>query len=880
MKIKFREKEIFHLLNKITMKKIIFTNIFTIALLNISFSQETWMQKNPFEHKVFIENKGQFATANPSSGGFDTKNNLKNNPIKYAYSSEGVEIYFTNKGLTYRHDEIENVSENEKGSGEKEREEKIRKVIPHFAHMDWVGANPHAQIIAEDAVTYYFTYPNLNDKSGKTSLKASAYKKIIYKNLYPNIDVEYTFPENKEGIKYAIILHPNADASSIKMNYYQSTSSLRAERSNLTMDEHGNIQISTPLGNIIDHAPISYYKEGSPITSSFNNNNNIVTFQLSNYDHSRTIIIDPWTTNPSYPGYNAGYDVDYDFQGNAYIYGGASPFQEIKFNSSGVMQWVYTELTFTVAGYYGDFAVDGNSGSSYIVEAYRCCGQGTRVRKVGAMGAQIGLFPGDVNIQEMWRIVFNNCTRQAIIAGTSFVNPTYYQACILDTNVSAITPVNVLSSSGFVGTDMCMLALDNSNNCFMADVANDMLRCSANTLSPTAFVVPDNHPFLELMSVAYINNTIPSSCAMNAMAVSNNYLYTYDGSLIQRWNKNTGVLINSATIGSVPFRWGGIAVDDCDNIYVGMEASVVHYDTNFTVVSTIPMANNTDTVYDLKLAPNNLLFVCGLGFVSSIQLNGVPCNGLNLTMSSVDACSGGQGSASVIATGGTSPYIYLWNPTGQTTQTANGLSAGTYSVTVTDNSCIPKSQTNSVTVNVYPLPNTNAGADTTIIKGSNTTLAATGINCRWTPTTWLSDSTICNPVATPNVTTTYILTVTDTNGCTNTDSVTVFVIDKKIDSVKCGELFIPTAFSPNGDGQNDVLYVRGNCIKDFSLTIYDRWGEKVFETNDIAKGWDGNYKSGSDSKQSMSTAVFVYYLTATLSNENKISRKGNISLVK
>ena len=96
-----------------------------------------------------------------------------------------------------------------------------------------------------------------------------------------------------------------------------------------------------------------------------------------------------------------------------------------------------------------------------------------------------------------------------------------------------------------------------------------------------------------------------------------------------------------------------------------------------------------------------------------------------------------------------------------------------------------------------------------------------------------------------------------------------------MEEIKCGDIFVPNAFSPDGDGQNDILYVRGNCIKNLLFAIYDRWGEKVFDTNDITKGWDGKYNG-----KQMNAAVFVYYLSATLTNDKQVIQKGNVTLVR
>jgi gliding motility-associated-like protein len=113
------------------------------------------------------------------------------------------------------------------------------------------------------------------------------------------------------------------------------------------------------------------------------------------------------------------------------------------------------------------------------------------------------------------------------------------------------------------------------------------------------------------------------------------------------------------------------------------------------------------------------------------------------------------------------------------------------------------------------------------------------------------------------------LTVSDSTGCAIADTVTVFV------DIFCGEVFLPNAFSPNGDNQNDVLYVRGACIKDLDFSIYNRWGEQVFHSTDVAVGWNGTWRG-----VACENAVFTYLIKATLLDGTEKVLKGNVSLIK
>jgi gliding motility-associated-like protein len=186
-------------------------------------------------------------------------------------------------------------------------------------------------------------------------------------------------------------------------------------------------------------------------------------------------------------------------------------------------------------------------------------------------------------------------------------------------------------------------------------------------------------------------------------------------------------------------------------------------------------------------------------------------------------------------------------------------------------------------VSVYELPEVFAGDDTTIY-APNSTLSLgplttkPGITYSWSPSTGLNNPNIANPTATPTQTTTYILTVTDTSqyACSPQmyDTVTVTVIDTSFDTSE-GILFVPTAFSPNGDNNNDILYVRSRYpIEKLEFKVFDRWGVEVFSTADPTKGWDGKYKD-----KALNNSVFFYYAKAVIRGR-EFSVKGNVTLIK
>jgi gliding motility-associated-like protein len=146
---------------------------------------------------------------------------------------------------------------------------------------------------------------------------------------------------------------------------------------------------------------------------------------------------------------------------------------------------------------------------------------------------------------------------------------------------------------------------------------------------------------------------------------------------------------------------------------------------------------------------------------------------------------------------------------------------------------------------------------------------APGVTVLWSPSTGLSSVTNPDPLATPDHTTLYSVTITDPGtGCSSVLYTTVTVLQDN-------NLFVPTAFSPNGDNYNDILYLRGNNLRTVDFSIFDRWGKKVFETNNADKGWDGNIQ-GSKAE----AGVYTYTAVITYADGVRQAISGKTSLVR
>lgn len=197
-----------------------------------------------------------------------------------------------------------------------------------------------------------------------------------------------------------------------------------------------------------------------------------------------------------------------------------------------------------------------------------------------------------------------------------------------------------------------------------------------------------------------------------------------------------------------------------------------------------------------------------------------------------------------------------------------------YVLTVFDTKGCPKPGRDTVTVYVNPKVHASAGHDTSVVVGQPLQLGATGgVTYQWTPSTYLSNPSIANPVAIfPSGVELmqYHVLVKDNIGCPDSANITVRVYQT------APTIFVPTAFTPNGDGHNDVARpISVGMKRIINFSIYDRWGELVFTTNEDRKGWDGRIAGVLQNSN-----VYAWMVTAEDFTGKKYFAKGLVTLIR
>jgi len=244
-----------------------------------------------------------------------------------------------------------------------------------------------------------------------------------------------------------------------------------------------------------------------------------------------------------------------------------------------------------------------------------------------------------------------------------------------------------------------------------------------------------------------------------------------------------------------------------------------------------------------------------------------------------------DGSLVISPIGGKAPFSYSLDGTSYNgLSNVIGLSAGTYTAYIKDgNDCVWQSEN----ISVAPAPEFEViinSVVTTIEQGDSLLLSLRFLNNNgniqysWStdgPDTLNCAEGLCSEIlVSPEGETRYEIYAIDANGCEANASINVLVAKTK-------KVFVPTGFSPNGDGENDFLLIHGReGLTIQSFTVFDRWGEAVYQSNELTMNnskntWDGTFKG-----QPLNTGVFIWLLEVVFPDGTVEIYKGSTTLIR
>jgi gliding motility-associated-like protein len=227
-----------------------------------------------------------------------------------------------------------------------------------------------------------------------------------------------------------------------------------------------------------------------------------------------------------------------------------------------------------------------------------------------------------------------------------------------------------------------------------------------------------------------------------------------------------------------------------------------------------------------------------------------------------ETCDSKNGSIDATVTGGTGAFTYLWS-NNESTAFINNLSSGIYSIQVRDSRGCKGSMNDISVTNEIIAAVPHLGADTSVCPGQSVFLNP-GSFVKYK---WQDNST--GPTFRATTTGIYTVEVTNNEGCKGADQIEVIV--------DCSDIYFPLAFTPNGDGLNDDFGPAGNIrsARSFNLIIYNRWGQKVFESKNPLNRWNGVFRN-----QKSEMGTFIWVASYQINGGPLISKKGNIVLIR
>lgn len=597
--------------------------IFASKSFNGQAVRVPWVSEQPFPINYFIANHGQYTSSTT-------------NVIVYGVEQDYDKIFFHRKGWDWYP---------AKPSSKREVADTIQTVIakakknssnPHLVYpplsLRWKNMHPSMRVLSSDKSSHYYTF-------GESKYNSYGYKTILYKNAYNQIDIEYSIPK-EGGIRYRILLHPGANIKDICFAYTGKDVQVEVESTQL--------QIHLPKGDFIEKDLHILQANGNEVEGTYTKNKNGIGFNIRGYTVIKEeLIIDPWitsiTTLQGNQGQNKGYDIEYDYSGNLYVYGGGGfdsttvLTKVAKYSNAGNLLWTFngsmvTPAWLSVANshYAGNFLVEKLSGKVYIGQGFNS--YGAVIIRLDSSGVYDNFISTQSStFKEVWEMNFD-CTNGNVLGMGGGTNSNINMG-VIDSNGTYSTS-NITSYASFC-QDIVSSTIDPSGKLFVAMATtcgaalfNNAIISVNSTLNGNNWIKHTGFTDLqEANNKSFVGSSY--SNGINCLHANMDYLYYYDGKHVKAFDKITGndVGIPLSISGYTAKMQAGIYVDNCNDLFLGGrngDILVYHFDgTQFIPKPSISIAGqNNRAVYDIKYNQNNnLLYVCGNQFVGTLPKN-------------------------------------------------------------------------------------------------------------------------------------------------------------------------------------------------------------------------------------------------------------------
>lgn len=366
----------------------------------------------------------------------------------------------------------------------------------------------------------------------------------------------------------------------------------------------------------------------------------------------------------------------------------------------------------------------------------------------------------------------------------------------------------------------------------------------------------------------YVNGTLRNSDSVYNNLTPGNYLLRVvdstncEASMPLAVTENTAGIIRATGTGVAPTCYG----KSDGSIDIQVQKGTAPFEYAISGQAYQPAASFTDLAQGTYR-----IYIRNAVCIDSVDVQLIAPVAFKIGVTAInEICERGNGSVGVTAAGGVTPYSIFWDNVLLDSSGVSRLSTGTYALRVVDaNSCGVDTTINIYNVIIPPVHIMNH--DTIVNIGDVFQLnAVNAIDYQWTPVDGLSCTDCASPFARPLKPTTYIVrTVTGLN-CVPADTINIILTYNR-------SLYAPSAFTPNNDGQNDVFRVKARGVAIYRLSIYNRWGQRIYLTNDMNTGWNGFYMG-----ELQPAGGYVYMVEYAFfgDEKNMLMQKGALTLIR